>query len=117
MSKFPSLVCAFLCAGAAVVVMPAATSRGADWGQPSAAERRIAEELKNQTVLGFIDTPLQDVADTLKDLHEIEIQLDERALQDVGIATDAPVTVDLKGISLRSALRLMLRQMDLTCVV
>ena len=60
--------------------------------------------------LCFIEAPLQEVLDSLKEQHRIEIQIDNKALEDVGIGTDSPVTVDLKGISLRSALNLMLRE-------
>ena len=59
----------------------------------------------------------QDVIDYLKDLHGIEIQLDSKALEDAGIGTDTPVTRKLKGISLRSALRLMLGALDLTYII
>jgi len=34
--------------------------------------------------LEFIETPLQDVIDFLKETHKIEIQIDRRALDDVG---------------------------------
>ncbi len=78
------------------------------------AEKRIEAALKSPTQLEFIETPLQDVIDFLKDHHRIEIQIDTRALADVGIGTDTPVTKNLKGVSLRSALRLMLRELGLT---
>ena len=55
--------------------------------------------------------------DFLKDLHNIEIQIDNKALEDAGAGTDTPVTKNLRGISLRSALRLMLGPMDLAYVI
>lgn len=88
-----------------------------DLASQGPAERRISEQLTKTTQLDFLDTPLSDVIDTLKDMHGIEIQLDQRALQDVGIATDTPVTMRLQGVTLRSALRLMLRPLDLTYVI
>ena len=60
---------------------------------------------------------MSDVIDYLKTLHGIEIQIDKKALDDVGIGSSSPVTRNLKGISLRSALRLMLRDMDLTYMI
>lgn len=66
------------------------------------------------TQIEFIETPLQDVIAFLKDYHKIEIQIDRKALDDVGIGTDTPITRDLRGASLRTALRLMLRDLDLT---
>jgi hypothetical protein len=86
-------------------------------GPQTAAEVRIAQALSDATQLEFIDTPLEDVVDTLKDMHAIEIQLDQRAMDDVGIGSDAPITADMKGISLRSGLRLILGQLDLTFVI
>jgi len=53
----------------------------------------------------------------LKKSHGIEIQLDQRALDDVGIPADTPITRSLRGISLRSALQLLLRDLDLTHLI
>jgi len=81
------------------------------------AEEKIRKALASPTEFEFIETPLQDVVELLKDKHKIEIQIDRRALDDVGIGTDTRVTKNLHGISLRSALRLMLREFDLTYVI
>jgi hypothetical protein len=64
-----------------------------------------------------VETPLKDVVDYLQDLHHIEIQLDEKALRQAGIGDDTPVTFNLKGVSLQSALRLLLREPDLDYVI
>ena len=76
-----------------------------DLAARGAAEKKITDELHSPTTLEFIETPLADVVDYLKDLHNIEIQIDNKALEDVGGSTDTPITRNLKGISLRSALR------------
>ena len=81
------------------------------------ATLKIEQELSESTTLEFIETPLADVMHFLMDLHGIEIQLEERALDDVGIGSDTPVTRNLKGISLRSALNLMLEDLALTYVI
>jgi hypothetical protein len=81
------------------------------------AEEKIRKALTDPTSIEFVETPLQDVVDYLKDLHGIEIQLDAKALEDAATGSDAPVTANLKGITLRSALRLMLSKMDLTYVI
>jgi hypothetical protein len=116
MSKSLPLMGFALCLGAALAFCPGQRCQ-AEWGEPSAAEQRIADELKNPTEIQFIDTPLQDFFDTLEDYHQIEIQFDRRALDEVGIPRDTPITKSLKGISLRSALRLLLRDLDLTYVI
>lgn len=81
------------------------------------AEERISKALDETTSMEFVETPLSDVVDYLKDLHKIEIQLDTRALEDAGAGSDTPITKNLKGISLRSALRLLLGGLDLTYVI
>jgi hypothetical protein len=53
----------------------------------------------------------------LKDLHQIEIQLDIRALEDAGIGSDTPMRRTLTGIPLRSALHIMLADFDMAYVV
>lgn len=78
------------------------------------AQRHLRKALESPTTLEFIETPLKDVVDYLKDLHGIEIQIDQRALDGVGVSSDSPVTRNLKGISLRSALTLMLKELELT---
>ena len=81
------------------------------------SEAAIKKALAKPTQLEFIDTPLGDVIDYLKSYHAIEIQLDCRALEDVGIGADTPITKNLKGISLRAGLNLILRDLDLTWTI
>lgn len=104
-----------LVASAALLVTPATAD---DWPSvtPKAgpAEQKILEALDDDTRLEFIETPLDQVVWFLKDMHGINIELDPKALDDVGIGTDVPMTRNLKGVSLRSALRLMLRDLELT---
>ena len=84
---------------------------------PTAAQK-IEQELDKPTQLQFVETPLQDVIDYLKKRHGIEIQVDRKALSDVGLdPSTLPITRNLKGLSLRSALELTLRELDLTYLV
>ena len=83
----------------------------------SPAEKKIEEALKQPTQIEFVETPLKDVVDYLKDLHHIEIQLDSAALKELGIDESTPVTKNLKGTSLRSALKLLLDELQLKHVV
>jgi hypothetical protein len=78
------------------------------------AEEKILLALEKPTTFDFIETPLQDVVDYLKDHHKIEIQLDSKTLENGGMGTDTPVSRKLSDISLRAALRLLLGSMDLT---
>jgi hypothetical protein len=79
---------------------------------PTAAESRIREQLGTPTEMDFTDTPLRDVMAFLKDQHGIEIQIDEKELAECGVKKDAPVTLAVKGITLRSAMRLLLSQLS-----
>mgnify|MGYP007059401606 CR=1 FL=1 len=81
------------------------------------AEQRIFQALGDTTTMEFIEMPLRDVMDYVEDLHGIEVDINYRALEEVGIGADTPITRNLKGISLRSALKLMLRELDLTYTV
>ena len=49
--------------------------------------------------------------------YEIPIQLNKTALEEAGIGTDSPVNIALHNISLRSALRLLLKNFQLTYII
>lgn len=67
--------------------------------------------------LQFSDTPLELVVANLRDQYGIEVQIDARALDEVGLGPDELVTVDLRNISLQSALRLMLETVHMTYLI
>ena len=84
------------------------------------AEQRISDALTSplkSTGLDFTEEPLESVVNFLQDEYDIPIQLDTPSLEDAGLTVDEPVTVNLKNITLRSALRLMLKRMQLTYVI
>lgn len=81
------------------------------------AEPEIWAALNEETEFHFADKPLFEVVDYLQQRHKINIQLDGKALDDAGVGSDVPITRSVKGITLRSALRLLLDQLDLTYVV
>ena len=74
-------------------------------------EALIERALDMPTQMQFTDSPLTDVVDYLVDYHSqklghrFEIRLDNKALSDAGIAKDTAVTMNMRGISLRSATR------------
>jgi hypothetical protein len=73
---------------------------------------KIEDALASTTEMDVSDAPLGDVIDFLKQRHKIEIRLDKRVLEDVNITAKTPVTINVKGISLKSALRWMFRDMQ-----
>ena len=80
-------------------------------------ELKIREALDEETTLEFIECPLQDICDYISDSHEISVQIDKRALAEIGLESDVPVTRNLRGVSLRSALNLILDEHELSWVV
>ena len=50
-------------------------------------------------------------------MHKIGIWIDKQALQDEGINADTQVSLTISGISLRSALRLLLEPLALTYII
>lgn len=77
------------------------------------AETRIFAALEESTTIDFIDQPLAGCLDFIKDYHSIEIQIDRRVLEELGVDTAEPITRRLGGISLCSALNLILRDLGL----
>jgi hypothetical protein len=84
---------------------------------PTPSETRILAALEEPTVCEFNATPLQDAVSFLMDKHGIPIQLNSRALEDVGLGSDTPVSCHVNNISLASALSLLLRDGDLTWLI
>jgi hypothetical protein len=91
--------------------------RSVDLKEAGSAEAKIIKALDEPTEMDFVDTPLKDVVDSLKTRHGIEIQLDLKALSDAGVTPETTITRSLKGISLRSALRLMLAEKELAYII
>ena len=77
--------------------------------------KKIADALRSASApIEFVETPLIDVVDYLKDAHHIDIVLGLSAEKFENIPD---VTMKLHGISLASALHLLLRNAGLTYVV
>jgi hypothetical protein len=84
---------------------------------PADSEKRILAALDEPTTIEFTEAPLQTVVDYLQSKHQIQIQLDSRGLEDVGIGSDTPVTRHVKDVKLKNALELLLRDLDLTYLI
>ncbi len=82
--------------------------------QHAAWENRIEAALDAQGEWDFFDAPLKDVCDEIQEKLGIDVVLDLKALEDYGIDSTTPMTLAFKGISNRSFLRLMLRDLELT---
>lgn len=83
----------------------------------SPAEAKIRAALSDNTEVEFIETPIETVVEYLQDLHGIPLVIDQPSLDSLGISSDEPITKNLRGISLRSTLNIMLRDLELTWVI
>jgi hypothetical protein len=103
----------------AVAVFFTGTQLGRYWEQHGADPREasIHAALGQNTDIEFIETPLKDVVEFLAEKHGIPIVLNAKALEEAGVNIDTPVTKRLQGITLRSALRLTLGELELTHAV
>ncbi|QDT08325.1 hypothetical protein [Planctomycetes bacterium K23_9] len=75
---------------------------------------QISKTLGKKLTVGFKDLQLDTCLAELSEQTGIDMIIDRRALEEIGLTADTPVTCRLKSVSLRSALRLMLRELDLT---
>ena len=86
----------------------------------SAAAKAIESELAatlHSPGLKFVDQPLSDVVTQLSDEYGIPMRIDGPALDEAGIGMDSPVTLSLHNISLRSALRQIFHNLQLTWII
>jgi hypothetical protein len=106
---------------------PAPQAKAKEPTPPKATEHRqpigavspeaITRALEQPVVMEFVNTPFPDVVEYLRDCARIPILTDKKALDDVGVSDKSLVTMNLRGVKLRSALNLMLRQLDLTWMI
>jgi len=83
----------------------------------SQAHAKIQAALDQEAEFDFVDTPLKDFVDFIEAKYNIPVILCKHTLEDAAISLDTPVNSSLRGISLRSALRITLGQMKMTFVI
>jgi len=81
---------------------------------PRSSEAAIHRALRKPIAVEFNKTPLAEVADYFEGFLKVNVVLDRRALEDVGFGVDTPITFRLSSVTARTALELMLRELDLT---
>ena len=75
---------------------------------------KLVSALERPISLDFVDTPLSEAISWFGEQIEAPTRLDRRALEDVAIPVDSPVTIALKNLSGRAALTMLLRDVGLT---
>ncbi len=86
----------------------------------SEIEKQVEAALTEPAPLGvdFREAPLEEVIDYLQTEFGIPMVLDGSSLDEMGIASDEPVTINLpNGVMLESILRHLLRPLELTFIV
>ncbi len=121
--KFALFLCSVGCVGLAKSPNASLRADETDRPQPAAAaqaspttdaDQPILKALAERNSFDFQETPLQDIVQHLREQTKLNILIDRRALDDYGISPEVAVSADLKDISLRSALNLILQPLDLT---
>jgi RNA polymerase sigma factor (sigma-70 family) len=69
---------------------------------------RIEEALVEPTTLEFPGNPLHDVMEYVSKVHQVPIRL-HRSLEQAGVGADEEVTLEIVGVTLRSALSIILK--------
>jgi hypothetical protein len=82
-----------------------------------AARRRIEEILQKEVEFKFVEMPLHDICAYISDLHNISIVIDAGSLDEEGMSDDVEITLVLSGITLRSALNLILEPLGMDVIV
>ncbi|QDU74363.1 hypothetical protein Pan97_13700 [Bremerella volcania] len=89
-------------------------SESLEYQQVDAIEKRVQAA---RLGLQVVDMPLDQVAQIFTQRTGIPMRIDERALEDVGLSTDTPVTFNLPEVAAETLLYLMLKELDLVFVM
>jgi hypothetical protein len=81
------------------------------------AMARVREVLEETTFGQMVDIPLEDAMLTFSNSHNVRIMIDTLSLEDSGLDSQYPVSLDVKGLPLKEALELLLRDLRLTYTV
>ena len=73
----------------------------------SAAAQQLREQLDGRVQVRIVEGRLRDVLQSLTEQQEVSVVIDEVALAEVGVTPDRFVPVNIKGVTLQSALRLI----------
>lgn len=80
-------------------------------------EAALRQKLSGKVSFQATDIPLEDVAKQLSTMCDVPIIVDRRALEEIGLTPDFPVSVSLSDVSLGSMLGIVLREVDLTYMI
>ena len=85
--------------------------------RPTPDEEKIIAALEKPTTLEFLELPLDDAFQFLKEYHGIPIYVEKSAFKDAEVPLDSMATIKLKGVRFESALKLLLQPFPLDYLV
>ena len=80
-------------------------------------ELRIEQSLSKRISLHEEQIPLSDVVKKIQAVADINIVLDTPGLEEEGVGSDIPVSIDVDGIMVKSALNLILSRYNLAYMI
>lgn len=95
----------------------ARTEAGSSLLVSSAREKAVLEALASDTEIDFVEMPLSDAVAFLQDRHGLPIKVDRKALENSELDPSMPINFQISDVSLRSALRLALKDYGLAYIV
>ncbi len=94
-----------------------AISQGLPTFLESPSGRKIRQALKQHIDVELVNAPLIKFTTAVRQATGINFILDQPALDGVGIGSETLLTVSLKDVSLKSALRVILKDLELTYLI
>lgn len=83
----------------------------------SPAEEKIRKSLTRPITVDFRETPLDQITKFVQDFAGINVVLDQVGLDEAGVDSEEPVSLQLEDIPLKSALKLMLGPLELAYLI
>lgn len=102
---------------AAVAAGARAEEHPVSGGEKSPSVQAIEQALATKVEVRVVEQRLGEVIERIGQEFRINIRVDRSALEEAGASPDTPVTLQVRGISLRSVLDLILAELDLAWVV
>ncbi len=87
------------------------------WPESWKREIKVRKKLFDPVTLQFVEVPLSDVLDFLRDFTELQITVEKDVLNRMGFDESVPVSIHVQSATLRSSLRLLLDQIQLSYLI
>ena len=81
------------------------------------AQQIIEKNLSKKGSFQFTETPLNNFVSQLREKYVMNVVIDYHALKEKNIGADSPVSINLKNVSVRSALELAIRPLGLNWTI